>query len=77
MKFGNPRKNLLITLIGDTFEKIQNPCSFQISNETITIIFSEIDEKSVFFGSKREIRFGLCVFIGIGYFGEMSLRVIG
>ena len=51
--------------------------SFKIWDETITITFSEIDKTSVFFGSKREIRFGLCVFIGIGNFSEMSLRVIG
>ena len=51
--------------------------SFKICDEKTTIIFSEIDESTVFFGSKREIRFGLCVFIEFEYFGEMSLRVIG
>ena len=47
--------------------------SFKICDETITITFSEIDGMSVFFGSKREICFGLFVFIEFEYFGEMSL----
>lgn len=51
--------------------------SFKICDETITITFPEIDETSVFFGSKREIQFGLCAFIVIDDFSEMSLCSIG